>query len=99
MTEILVNSSTNTGTVVWSQGYNGASPAPCGTKFTLNSNLVGAGATYMLVGAVSYSFQPLGVSMNLPVITLSASEYLTIRYAPQIIITNVTNTTSFNQCS
>ena len=98
MTEVLVNNGNNTGKVVWSQGYNGASPASCATTFALNANLVGAGATYMLVGSVSYSFQPLGVEVNLPLMTLTSSDVLTIRYAPQIIVTNVTNTTTFKQC-
>jgi Flp pilus assembly protein TadG len=98
LTEIQVNTANNTGTVVWSQGYNGATPASCATVLTLNSNISAAGATYMLVGAVSYSFQPLGVTSNLPVMTFSASDMLTIRYAPQIVITNVTDTSKFNQC-
>jgi hypothetical protein len=98
LTEILINPVTNTGTVVWSQGYNGATPTSCTNIFTLNSNISAAGATYMLVGSVSYSFQPLGVTSNLPVMTFNASDMLTIRYAPQIIVTNVTDTSSFKQC-
>lgn len=98
LTEILVNTTNNTGSVVWSQAYNGATPTPCTTSFTLNSNLSAAGATYMLVSSASYSFQPLGVTMNLPVMTLTASDMLTIRYAPQIVITSVTDTTNFKKC-
>ena len=98
LTEILVNTSNNTGKVVWSQGYNGATPSSCATVFTLNSNLSAAGATYMLVGAASYSFQPLGIVWNLPSMTFTANDMLTIRYAPQIVITNVTDTSSFKKC-
>ena len=98
LTEILVNPITNLGTVVWSQGYNGGTPAPCTNVFTLNSSISAAGATYMLVGAVSYSFQPLGVAFNLPLMNFNASDMLTIRYAPQIIVTNVTDTSKFKQC-
>ena len=98
LTEIAVNTTNNTGTVVWSQGYNGATPTPCTTTFTLNANLTAAGATYMLIGGSSYTFQPLGVALNLPSMTLSSSDILTIRYAPQIVITNVTDTSSFKSC-
>ena len=98
LTEILVNTGNNTGKVVWSQGYNGATPSSCTTVFTLNSDLSAAGATYMLVGAVSYSFQPLGIVWNLPSMTFTANDTLTIRYAPQIVVTNVTDASSFIQC-
>ena len=99
MTEIKINTSNNTGTVVWSQAYNGGTPTPCNTVFNLNSSITAAGATYMVVGGASYTFQPLGVELNLPSMTLSASDFLTIRYANQIIVTNVTDTTTFKQCS
>ena len=98
LTQIAINSANNTGTIVWSQGYNGATPLPCSTIIPLNSNITAAGATYMLVGTVSYGFQPLGVTSNLPVMNFTATELLTIRYAPLIVITNVTDTTKFNQC-
>ena len=98
LTEILVNTINNTGKVVWSQGYNGGTPTACNTTFTLNSNISSAGATYLLVGSATYSFQPLGVITNLPSMTFSASDMLTIRYAPQIVVTNVTNTSTFTKC-
>ncbi len=98
LTQIKVNTTNNTGKVVWSQGYNGATPTPCTTVMALNSNITAAGAAYLIVGAVSYNFQPLGVASNVPLMTFSASDMLTIRYAPQIVITNVTDTSKFNQC-
>ena len=98
ITEIQIDNVKNTGTVVWSQGYNGGTPTACATVFNLNGNIATAGATYMLATGVSYSFQPLGVVLNLPPMTLTSSELLTIRYAPQIVVTPVTDTTAFKQC-
>jgi Flp pilus assembly protein TadG len=98
LTEIQVNTTNNTGKVVWSQAYNGATPTPCNTVFTLNADITQAQAPYMLVGVATYTFQPLGVSLNLPPITLSSTEFLTVRYASQIVVTSVTDTTSLKQC-
>ena len=98
LTEIKVDSVKNTGAVVWSQAYNGATPVACNTIFALNSNITQSQATYLLVGAVSYTFQPLGVTLNLSPITLTSNEFLTIRYASQIAVTGVSDTTTFNQC-
>ena len=85
ISELLVNASTNQGTVVWSQPYNGATPLGIGTTVSLNPGYVASGATYLLYGQVNYSYQPFNGILPIPSTTLSASEMLTIRNAPQIL--------------
>ena len=89
MTEVLVNASNNTGTVVWSEGYNGASPVACNVVFNLDPSYANAGATYLLFGTVTYNFQPLGGVFQIAPITLTATETLTIRNAQQITVPGV----------
>ena len=94
MSELLLNTSTNQGTVVWSQGYNGATALKTGAAVNLNPSYVAAlnppsvnsGPTYLLYGQVSYSYQPFEGMLTLPSITFSANELLTIRNAPEIIM-------------
>ncbi len=86
MSELKVNGTTNQGTVVWSEGYNGGTKLSVGTNITLDPAYVASGATYLLYGQVSYSFQPLGGILTLPQITLNATDMLTIRNAQQITI-------------
>jgi Flp pilus assembly protein TadG len=95
MTELSVNSSGNTGTVVWSKAYNGAVAMVAGTTIALDPAYVASGASYLLYGQVSYSFQPLGGILKLPQITLTSSDMLTIRNAQQITIPDLTTA----QCS
>jgi Flp pilus assembly protein TadG len=86
MSELYVNPTTNQGTVIWSNAYNGATAVPLGTKVTLSPAYVASGATYLLYGQVSYTYQPFGGILKLPGMTLNATEMLTIRNAPQIIL-------------
>jgi Flp pilus assembly protein TadG len=88
MTELKVTSPT-TATVVWSEGYNGGVALSCGVTLTLDPKYTQAGETYLLYGKASYSYQPLGVSFNLPTMSLSASDMLTIRNATQITVPGV----------
>jgi len=88
MTELKVTSPT-TATVVWSEGYNGGVALSCGVTLTLDPKYTQAGETYLLYGQASYSYQPLGVSFNLPVMSLSATYMLTIRNATQITVPGV----------
>ena len=88
MTELKVTSPT-TATVVWSEGYNGGVALSCGVTLTLDPKYAQAGETYLLYGQASYSYQPLGVSFNLPVMSLSATYMLTIRNATQITVPGV----------
>ena len=86
VSELKVNSSTNRGTVVWSEGYNGGTALTVGTNIALDPAYVATGATYLLYGQVTYSFQPLGGVLSLPYLNLTSTETLTIRNAPQITV-------------
>lgn len=79
----------STATVIWSEGYNGGVALSCGVTLTLDPKYTQAGETYLLYGKASYSYQPLGVSFNLPTMSLSASDMLTIRNATQITVPGV----------
>ena len=84
MSELEVNTGNNTGVVVWSRPSPGATGLPIGTVITLDPSYSATGANYLLYGQVTYTFQPLGGLLSLPPITLSSTETLTIRNAPQI---------------
>jgi Flp pilus assembly protein TadG len=86
VSELSVNTGNNTGTVVWSEAYNGGTALAVGTVITLNSAFSQAGATYLVYGQVSYTFTPLGLNMAVNAITLNASELLTPRNAAQVTI-------------
>ena len=86
VSELLVNSTLATGTVVWSEAYNGATALPVGTVLHLDSSIVQTGATYLIYGQVQYSFQPLGVYLPTSTIVLSGAQTLTPRNASQITI-------------
>ncbi len=86
MSELQVNTANNTGVVVWSEPSPGATALPVGTVITLDPSYSATGAAYLLYGQVTYTFQPLGGFLSLPAMTLSSTETLTIRNAPQIDI-------------
>lgn len=86
MSELKVNANSNQGQVVWSEGCNGGAALKAGTQINLDPSYAAAGATYLLYGQASIVFQPLGVVMSLPPITLSSTDILTIRYAQQITL-------------
>jgi len=86
VSELQVNASTNQGTVVWSQAYNGAAALSVGTNISLDPAYVASGATYLLYGQVSYAYQPFQGVLSLPSATLTATEMLTIRNAAQIVL-------------
>jgi hypothetical protein len=84
VSELSVNTTANTGTVVWSEAYNGGTALACNTVINLNSAFAQAGATYLIYGQVTYTYQPLGLNMTVNAITLSGSELLSPRNAAQI---------------
>lgn len=86
VTEISVDATTQIGTVVWSEGYNGGTPIQVGTKLTLDPSVTNAGAAYLIYGQVAYTFQPFGVYVPTATLNLTASEMLTPRNAAQIAI-------------
>jgi len=89
MTELKLNIVTQTATVVWSEGYNGGVALACNATITLDPSYYASGATYLLFGQVSYTYQPLGASFNLSPMTFNSTEVLTIREAAQITVPGV----------
>lgn len=86
MSELQVNSQTNQGTVVWSEGCNGGTALTVGTVLNLDPSYSALGANYLLYGQLNNTFQPLGGMLAIPPITLTSSEMLTIRNAQSITI-------------
>ena len=86
VSELQVNATTNQGTVVWSQPYNGATPLGIGTTITLDPAYIASGATYLLFGQVTYTYQPFNGVLTLASMTFNATEMLTIRNASQITL-------------
>jgi Flp pilus assembly protein TadG len=86
VSELSVNSANNTGTVVWSEPYNGAVALTVGTTVTLSPNIVATGATYLIYGQVQYTFQPLNIYLSSAAVTLNESDMLLPRNAAQITL-------------
>jgi hypothetical protein len=89
MTELKLNIAAQTATVVWSEGYNGGVALTCSATITIDPSYYQSGATYVLYGQTSYTYQPLSVSFNLPSMTFKSTEILTIREAAQITVPGV----------
>ena len=85
VSELQVNSSNNTGVVVWSEPYYNGVKLPVGTVVTLSPAMIATGATYLIYGQVSYTFTPLGITFSTGAVTLNDFELLTPRNASQII--------------
>ena len=70
MTELKLNIVTQTATVVWSEGYNGGVALTCNATITLDPSYYASGATYLVYGQTSYTYQPqfnsAGVSTTTP---------------------------------
>ena len=84
MSELQVDTTTNTGIVVWSEPYNNATALAKNTRVALAPAYVASGAKFLLYGQITYTFQPLGGVFSLPTMTLSGTEILTLRYAEQL---------------
>ena len=89
MTEVTLNIAAQTASVVWSEGFNGGVALACNATITLDPSYYASGATYLLFGQVSYTYQPLGASFNLSPMTFNSTEVLTIREAAQITVPGV----------
>ena len=89
MTEVTLNIAAQTASVVWSEGFNGGVALACNATITLDPSFYASGATYLVYGQVSYTYQPLGASFNLSPITFNSTEVLTIREAAQITVPGV----------
>jgi Flp pilus assembly protein TadG len=86
LSEISVAAGATTGTVVWSEAYNGGTARPVGQTIPVNANITAAGATYLLLGEVQYAYTPLGIANLLGSMTISGSIFMIPRSATQITI-------------
>lgn len=86
VSELLINTTTATGTVVWSEAYNGATALAVGTQIPLSTAVLGAGGTYLIYGQAWYVYSPLNIAQTIGAITLTGSEMLVPRNAAQITI-------------
>jgi Flp pilus assembly protein TadG len=86
VSELQVNSANNTGTVVWSEPYNGATKLTVGATVTISASMVATGAKYLIYGQVQYPFQPLHIYQAVNPIILSERDMLVPRNATQITI-------------
>jgi Flp pilus assembly protein TadG len=64
-------SGNGTGAVVWSQATSGATALATGSSVTIPSNLTAA--SYMIIGTVSYTYDPLNIFFSIGGIPLSNS--------------------------
>lgn len=86
VSELAVNSANNTGTVVWSEPYNGATALAVGTVVSLSPSYAATGAAYLIYGQVQYTFQPLQIMQAVSAITFNEGDVLAPRNASQLTI-------------
>jgi Flp pilus assembly protein TadG len=86
VSQVVVNSGGTTGTVTWSEPYNGATARPANQVLTLPGTIgTGQAGNYFVFGEVYYAYTPLNFYMSLSPITLYGSIYLTPRQSTSII--------------
>ncbi len=86
VSELFVDAAANTGTVIWSEGCNGATKLPVNSIIALDPSYAKTGAPYLIFGQASYTFQPLGILYPTATVNLSSTETLTIRNGAQITV-------------
>ena len=86
VSEIQVTSGSTTGTVVWSESYNGGTARAVGSSVAVSSTLTGAGATYLLLGESQYTYTPVGLANLLGAMTISGQIFMIPRQTTQISI-------------
>lgn len=86
VSELAVNSANNTGTVVWSEPYNGATALAVGTVVSLSPSYAATGAAYLIYGQVQYTFQPLQIMQAVSAITFNEGDVLAPRNASRLTI-------------
>lgn len=84
--EIQIIPNTSTGTVVWSEGYNGGTPRTVGQVVTLSSSLVAAGETNLILAETQYAYNPVGIGEAIGPMTISGSIYMIPRSASSISV-------------
>jgi hypothetical protein len=75
-----------TATVIWSEGYNGGVARPVGQVISIDPSIVSAGAGYLLLGEVQYTYQPLNIWQGVGAFAIADSIFMAPRSAAQISI-------------
>jgi Flp pilus assembly protein TadG len=86
ISELKVVASNNTGVVVWSEPGVGATKLTTGAVITLDPSLVSSGATYLILGQVQYTYQPISFMPSITSLTMNSQQILVPRSASQITI-------------
>lgn len=86
VSELRVNTANNTGVVVWSRPGTGATALTVGSVLTLDPSLASSGATYLILGQVQYTYQPISFMPSIASLTMSSTQILVPRSAAQITI-------------
>jgi hypothetical protein len=86
VSELRVNTANNTGVVVWSRAGAGATALATSSVITLDPSLVSSGATYLILGQVQYTYQPISFAPSIASLTMNATQILVPRSASQITI-------------
>ncbi|MGO4871516.1 MAG: TadE/TadG family type IV pilus assembly protein [Roseiarcus sp.] len=86
VSQVVVNSGGTTGTVTWSEPYNGATARPANQVINLPGTIgTGQVGNYFVLGEVYYNYIPLNFYMSLSAIPLYGSIFLTPRQSTSII--------------
>jgi Flp pilus assembly protein TadG len=66
------------GTVIWSQASGGATALAVGATATISDSSANwtGGPGYLLLGTITYNFQPFGGLLNLPSLSLTRTSYM-----------------------
>ena len=81
MSELLLNTATNQGEGGLERRLQRRHGADLGSIINLDPSYSLLGASYLLYGQITNTFQPLGVTLSVPPITLNSTDILTIRNA------------------
>jgi Flp pilus assembly protein TadG len=84
--EIQITAGASTGTVVWSEGYNGGTPRTVGQVIPLSSSLVAAGETDLILAETQYAYNPIGIGEAIGPMTITGSIYMIPRSASSISV-------------
>lgn len=75
---------TTTGSIVWSQSYNGGTARTANSNITLSSALTAAGATYLILSELQYNYQPVVLVAGASGVQITDSIYMVPRAASQV---------------
>ena len=98
VSQVVVNSGGTTGTVTWSEPYNGATARPANQVINLPGTIgTGQVGNYFVLGEVYYNYIPLNFYMSLSAIPLYGSIFLTPRQSTSIICSDCVHSLEWPQ--